>query len=136
MSKAQAKWSADGSYIPSIDPHTQAKHRILEAYIENLIITLYGTGQHGLERFTFVDGFCGGSIYDDQENKNSWYGSPIRIINAVREGYKKSKRTYSLDVKFIFIDNNPEHLNCLKHYYIPQAGFEELVDEQTHEFIS
>jgi three-Cys-motif partner protein len=136
MSEAQATWSADGSYLPQIDPHTQAKHRILEAYIENLIITLYGTGQHGLEKFTFVDGFCGGGIYDNRDNKQPWYGSPIRIINAVREGYKKSRRTYPLDVKFIFIDNNPDHLNCLKYYSMPQSGFEELIDEQPHEFIS
>lgn len=136
MSETQAKWSADGSYLPHIDPHTQAKHRILEAYIENLIITLYGTGKHGLEKFTFVDGFCGGGIYNDQDNKKPWSGSPIRIINAVREGYKKSKRTYPLDVKFIFIDNNPNHLKCLKYYSMPQSGFEELIDEQPHEFMS
>lgn len=136
MSEAQAKWSADGNYLPQIDPHTQAKHRIIEAYIENLIITLYGTGQHGLEKFTFVDGFCGGGIYDNRDNKKLWYGSPLRIINAVREGYKKSRRTYPLDVKFIFIDNNLEHLNCLKYYAMPQSGFEELIDEQPHEFIS
>ncbi|HBE18060.1 MAG TPA: hypothetical protein DEG17_12120 [Cyanobacteria bacterium UBA11149] len=34
MSKAQAKWSADGSVIPSINPHTKAKHLIIEKYIE------------------------------------------------------------------------------------------------------
>jgi len=136
MSEAQAKWSADGSYIPQIDPHTQAKHRILEAYIENLIITLYGTGKHGLEKFTFIDAFCGGGIYDDRDNKKPWYGSPIRIINAVREGYKKSRRTYPLDVKFIFIDNNPDHLNCLKYYSMQKADFGEIVDGQPHEFNS
>lgn len=37
MSGAQAKWSPDGSYIPSVDVHTEAKHQIIEEYIENLI---------------------------------------------------------------------------------------------------
>lgn len=114
MSGAQATWSADGSHIPPIDPHTKAKHQILETYLENLIYTLYGKGRYGETTFTFIDGFCGGGMYYDQDNKTEWQGSPIRIIEAIRAGYKKSKRQYDLNVKFIFIDNNPEHLACLK----------------------
>jgi hypothetical protein len=90
MSEAQAKWSADGSSIPSIDIHTEAKHQILEEYIENLIITLYGKARYGETTFTFIDGFCGGGIY--QKDHNYWEGSPIRIMKAVRSGYLKSKR--------------------------------------------
>ena len=134
MSGSQATWSADGSYIPPIDPHTKAKHQILETYLENLIYTLYGKGRYGEKTFTFVDGFCGGGMYDDQDNKTKWQGSPIRFIEAIRAGYKKSKRHYDLNVKFIFIDNNPEHLACLKNYSMPKAGLGELVDEQPHDF--
>ncbi|NEO99015.1 MAG: three-Cys-motif partner protein TcmP [Symploca sp. SIO2E9] len=136
MSEAQAKWSTDGIYIPYIDPHTKAKHQILEEYIKNLIFTLYGKGRYGVTKFTFIDGFCGGGIYNDKDNNNHWYGSPIKIIKAVREGYVKSRRQFRLDVKFIFIEKKQDHLDCLKNYAMPNAGLEELVDEHIHEFNS
>ncbi|MEH2148097.1 hypothetical protein [Nostoc sp.] len=34
MSESQATWSLDGSHIPDINPHTKAKHQILETYLE------------------------------------------------------------------------------------------------------
>lgn len=136
MSESQARWSADGKYIPSIDHHTKAKHKIIEKYIENLIIKLYGETRYGETRFTFIDGFCGGGMYKDEESKTIWAGSPIRIINAVREGYKKSKRKYPvpLNVKYIFIDSKKSHLNCLKNYSMGKAELEELTDEQPHSY--
>jgi len=136
VSGTQATWSADGSHIPFIDPHTKAKHQILETYLENLIYTLYGKARRGVTTFTFVDGFCGGGMYYDQDNKTEWQGSPIRFIEAIRAGYKKSKRHYDLNVKFIFIDNNPDHLACLKNYSMLKAGLGELVNGQPHEFKS
>lgn len=47
MSNSKAKWGADGSELPIIDPHTKAKHQIIEEYIENLIITLYQKARQG-----------------------------------------------------------------------------------------
>ena len=130
MNKSQASWSADGSDIPEVDPHTKAKHQIIEVYITNLVITLAkGTQQQGT--LTLIDGFCGGGIYNDLDSKTKWYGSPIRLINAVMEGLKfvrdkMSKPNYALDYQFIFIDNKQDHLSCLKNYALPQAGWEEL----------
>jgi len=59
MSDSKPKWSADGSNIPTIDPHTKSKHQIIEKYIENLIYTLYEKTRFGETTFTFIDGFCG-----------------------------------------------------------------------------
>lgn len=124
MSSSQPRWSADGNHIPSIDPHTKAKHLILEKYIENLVYTLYTKTRHGETQFTFIDGFCGGGMYEDTDSLGEWEGSPIRIIRAVREGHKKSKRTYRepLNIKFIFIDSKKNHLDCLKNYSLIKAG--------------
>ncbi|MDJ0519669.1 MAG: three-Cys-motif partner protein TcmP [Trichodesmium sp. MO_231.B1] len=133
MSKSEAKWGADGSELPTIDPHTKAKHQIIEEYIENLIITLYGKTRYGERTFTFIDGFCGGGMYDDQESSRKWEGSPIRIIKAVRSAYKKCKRKSPLNVKYIFIDNDKNHIDCLKNYSMLEAGLEELVNQQQHE---
>ncbi len=135
MSGSDTKWSADGQTIPDIEPHTKTKHLLIEQYVTDLIYTLYGTVfPRGTDTFTFVDGFCGGGTYNDRESKNTWHGSPIRLINAVREGYFKSKRTYPLNIKFIFIDKNKRHLECLKNVAMPQAELGELLDEKPHTF--
>jgi three-Cys-motif partner protein len=123
----RAEWSADGKDLPNVDPHTKAKHKILEEYIENLIITLYGKGRYGVTTFTFIDAFCGGGMYRDPETRTEWEGSPSRIIKAVQRGYEKSNRQYPLNVKYIFMDNNQTHLDCLKNYSLPSAGLEDMV---------
>lgn len=125
-------WSADGQILPHINPHTQAKHRIIEKYIENLIVTLYGTGQRGVDTFTIVDGFCGGGMYYEPNEKIEWEGSPIRLINAVRRGFEISRRTYDLNIKFVFIDHRKNHLSCLKQYSMPWANLAYLADENIH----
>lgn len=129
---SKPEWSADGSDIPVIDPHTKAKHQIIEKYIENIIVTLYAKGRRGETTFTLIDGFCGGGMYEDCDNDTEWEGSPIKMIQAVRRGYKNSRRKYSLNVKFIFIDSSQNHLECLKNYSMPKAGLEQLVDEKPH----
>lgn len=55
---SQSAWSSDGASLPEIKPHTKAKHKILEEYVENLIATLYGKGRYGEQKFTFIDGFA------------------------------------------------------------------------------
>ena len=129
-------WSADGSSIPTIDPHTKAKHLIIEKYVEDLIITLYGKGRRGVDTFTFIDGFSGGGIYKDDESENrEWFGSPVRLIKAVQEGYRKAKREYPINLKFIFIDDKQNHIDCLKNYVMPKAGLEEFSQTEQCEFI-
>ncbi len=130
------RWSADGGSIPTIDPHTKAKHLIIEKYVEDLIITLYGKGRHGVDTFTFIDGFCGGGIYKDSESTNKeWFGSPVRLIRAVQEGHRKANRQYPINLKFIFIDDKQKHIDCLKSYVMPKAGLEEYSLSEHCEFI-
>ncbi|MFM6012776.1 MAG: three-Cys-motif partner protein TcmP, partial [Dolichospermum sp.] len=136
MSNSDTKWSADGKEIPFVEQHTKTKHLLTEQYVTDLVYTLYGSGQYGVTNFTIIDGFCGGGIYNDKDSHNIWFGSPIRLIKAVREGYLKSGRTYPLSVKFIFIDKKKEHLECLKNVAMSQAGLEQLSDEQQHTFKS
>lgn len=133
MGDRKTYWLADGSHIPPIEPHTKAKHQILADYIKNWIVTLCGNNRGKKKTITIVDGFCGGGIYFDPENNNKlWLGSPIRMIEMVRDGLnivksEKGKPHYDLDAKFIFIDDNPEHIECLK-LQMKLSGFEGLVD--------
>lgn len=135
MSSRNLSWSSDGSKMPSVNPHTLAKHQILSTYIEHLIITLYGkVFPHGVQTFTFIDGFCGGGIYKDSKTKDCRKGSPPILIEAVREGFKKSSRNHPLNVRYVFVDSKQEHIQCLKNYSMPYWGLECLTDEEEHIF--
>lgn len=132
---AQADWTADGSAIPVLEPHTQAKHKILETYIEELVYTLYGKGRYGTTKFTFVDGFCGGGIYKNPESEELWGGSPIKILQAVERGVHRSNRSYDIDVKYIFIDSQADHIDCLKNYALPYFNLGDKVKSENIEFL-
>ncbi len=119
MSKNKIIWYPDGVSLPPIEPHTKAKHQILEDYVEDWIVTLCGNNMGKKKTVTLIDAFCGGGMYSDQENSGLWSGSPIRIIRAVERGLErvkteKSKPNYKLDVKYIFIDSQKAHIDCLK----------------------
>jgi three-Cys-motif partner protein len=80
--------------------------------------------------------FCGGGIYEDPESENKeWFGSPVRLIRAVNEGYRKAAREYPINLKFIFIDDKQNHIDCLKNYVMPKAGLEEFARSTHCEFI-
>jgi three-Cys-motif partner protein len=122
--KKKCYWSADGSYLPIVDPHTQAKHRVLEDYVQKWIETLTGHGVHGPKKVTLIDGFSGGGMYQD-----GWEGSSIRMIRKLLEGFsniQKRKPWYELSYEFIFIDEEPDHTSCLT-LQLKQAGFEEFL---------
>jgi three-Cys-motif partner protein len=119
MPENKTFWNSDGSHLPEVEPHTKAKHRLVEEYIQNWIVTLCGNNIGKRKKVMIVDGFCGGGMYRDPENGEMWAGSPIRIIQAVEKGLErvkreKSKPDYDLQAKYIFIDSNKDHLESLK----------------------
>ena len=123
MAKNETFWTADGSHLPDVQPHTKAKHRLVEEYIQNWIVTLCGNNIAMSKKVMIVDGFCGGGMYRDPDNGEMWAGSPIRIIRAVEKGLErvkreKSKPNYDLQAKYIFIDSDKNHLDSLKVHMI------------------
>jgi len=136
MSKTTNKnfhWRADGENLPPIEPHSQAKHKVLEDYIKNWIATLCGNNIGNSKTVTLIDGFCGGGMYRDPENGDApWVGSPIRMIHSVKQGldfvkHEKRKLTYELRAKYIFIDERSEYLDCLK-LQMSHSGLSEYVN--------
>jgi three-Cys-motif partner protein len=125
--------------VPEIPSHSKAKHLILEDYLENWLVTVCGNHRGQSGTVTLIDGFCGGGRYRDITNILSpWYGSPVRMLSAMRKGLDalhntKGKPGFQLDMKFIFVDENPDHIACLKRE-IAAAGFEEWL--QYCEFIT
>lgn len=125
--KNQFQWSADGSHLPNVHPHTKIKHRVLESYVQRWVETLTGHGAHGVKVMTLIDGFCGGGVYKD--GGQLWEGSSVRMIRKLEEGLshvRQRKPYYKLDYEFIFIDSELEHTQCLE-LQLKTAGYEQYL---------
>lgn len=125
MSNKKAyNWAANGGELPEIPLYAKTKHLVLQEYVRNWVEVICGHGAHGAKKVTLIDGFCGGGMYKDGEQR--WEGSALRMIRMVEEGLKtvqQRKPWHKLDAKYIFIDNNKEHTDCLK-LQLKEAGFE------------
>ncbi|MBW4545919.1 MAG: three-Cys-motif partner protein TcmP [Symplocastrum torsivum CPER-KK1] len=135
--KEEILWSADGTLLLELQPHTRAKHQLLAEYIRNWIDTLCSNNRWRESKVTLVDGFCGGGLYRD--GNSFWEGSPIKMIRMLEEGYRmvreeRSKPYYHLHFKFIFIDKQKEHIDCLRKQII-DAGLGHYLDSDRCQLI-
>ena len=85
--------------VPTIwskDPHTDAKHRILEEYLKAWFPIL---SRHN-KRVIYIDGFAGPGIYEKGEN-----GSPIIALEClINHSQKLCER--STEFVFLFIESD------------------------------
>lgn len=135
--KSSFSWDSEGVDLPTVEAHTMARHRVTEDYLKDWIVTLCGNNRANTRKVTIVDGFCGGGMYLDMNNKR-YKGSPFRIIESIEEGLKtvkqvKSKPDFILDAEFIFIDSKKEHIQCLQKYIKEIAP--QLYKENPEKFI-
>lgn len=93
--------------IWDIQPHTEAKHKILRSYFGAWVSIL---GQ-SFSNLRFADGFCGPGIYKGGEP-----GSPIVVLDEATKALKfgDGKLKSNLKVEFTFIDENSDRVNHLK----------------------
>jgi three-Cys-motif partner protein len=125
--KKAYNWAGNGSELPEIPLYAKTKHLVLQEYIKNWVEVICGHGKHGAKKVTLIDGFCGGGMYKNGDEL--WEGSALRMIRMVNEGLKtvqERKHWHKLDAKYIFIDNNQEHTDCLK-LQLKNAGFEKYL---------
>ena len=132
MPRKNHEWDFDS---PSeVSRHTLHKHQVYEDYIKRYIDTIV---PHQGDRvvFSIIDGFCGGGIYRLADTGEICYGSPVRIIQTVRNKEKEinSKRTKPLKfiVKYFFTDNDDKAINCLKKVF-EDRGISEIEGEKIH----
>ena len=135
--KSSFSWDSEGLILPTVEAHTMARHSVTEDYLKDWVATLCGNNMAKTRKITIVDGFCGGGMYLDKNNER-YLGSPFRIINSIEAGLKtvrqeKSKPDFILDAEFIFIDNQKEHIQCLKKFIREIAP--ELYRENPDKFI-
>lgn len=107
-------WGADLA-LPELGQHSAAKHDIYSTYVDRYIATLTKRHVQSRLKMTIVDGFCGGGLYSHDGNIVD--GSPLRLLSAVecaRAILLARRSDFDLDVDFVFIDENPNHVGFLK----------------------
>ena len=133
-------WSADGSQVPVISPHTETKHNILKDYLTDWVFTLCGNSPGMKKKITIIDGFAGGGVYlkkGQQETRVP--GSPILMIQAIEEGLQrvkleKSKPEFELDWELKLVESDYDHLQCLQSSF-REFGYDHYLDSGFVEFI-
>jgi three-Cys-motif partner protein len=85
-----------------MDPHTKAKHEILENYLKAWfpILSRYNG------RIVYLDGFAGPGIYSGGEE-----GSPLIALRTFCEHTLREQM--QCNCRFLFIESNPERVSSL-----------------------
>ena len=86
----------------SLEPHTEAKHRILKRYLQAWFPRL--SSRYGA--LVYVDGFAGPGEYDQGQD-----GSPIIALKAAKEHRLVDRLS---GINFLFIEKDPARCNHLR----------------------
>lgn len=103
-----------GRALPQLGEHSAAKHDIYSTYVDRYVATLTKRHVQSNLRMTIVDGFSGGGLYD--RGGQIVDGSPLRLLTAIDQarGTLVARRAdFDLDVDFVFIDENKNHIGFL-----------------------
>ncbi|WP_024297496.1 three-Cys-motif partner protein TcmP [Methylomicrobium lacus] len=130
MAKKHYEW--DPNSPADIDQHSLAKHEILRAYLVNYVQTLISTPYQEELKLTLVDGFSGGGIYKHSATNQLVYGSPIVMLEAIKEAEflinKERRKKINLKVDYFFVDSDKSACSCLKKVLIDK-GYGSLIDK-------
>jgi three-Cys-motif partner protein len=117
-----------GDELPEIGAHSLAKHRILRRYIERYIEIVTAISSQEQLSITFVDGYAGGGRYAC--GRETVPGSPLILLEAVAAAEAKLKATrpkgFRINRQYIFIDQNPSHVEFLRSQVIESPFASEL----------
>lgn len=117
MVKNNDKYIWTNNNIPSIDPHSLVKHKILNEYINAYILTVLSNVNIPKLTINLIDGFCGGGLYQDQNGK-PLDGSPIHLIEAINVARVNininREKIREINAHYFFSDKNSHAINHLK----------------------
>ncbi|MEA1964879.1 MAG: three-Cys-motif partner protein TcmP [Candidatus Aerophobetes bacterium] len=115
-----------------IEPHTQAKHAILDRYLKAWLPIMSSISG----RIVYIDGFAGPGKYLDERGQPTIDGSPLIAINAAR----KHRLPLNAEILFLFIEakhDRCEYLkNLLKSIDFPQNMRYEAIEGKFDETLS
>lgn len=89
------------STVWDLDPHTAAKHKILQRYLQAWLPII-----STFKKANYIDGFAGPGIYSKSEE-----GSPIIALRAAIE----HKISIKAEINFIFIESRRDRTRTLKN---------------------
>lgn len=124
-----------GKPPPIIRPHSLAKHRVLRQYLERYVSVLTRNVRQDQFRLTLVDGFSGGGHYLDSRTKEERPGSPLIMLEAMRdaasEAQQRRSKPFHLDVQYFFVEKDTEALDYLRRI-ISDSEYRRLIDDRIH----
>ncbi len=104
--------------LPELAPHSAAKLKVLQDYVEEYI-TILCARSFGVEKFriTLIDGFSGGGSYQGGKQ-----GSPFTLLRAVETAEAKLNlggrtKRIEIDCECHFIDESKAAIECLHHEF-------------------
>ena len=107
-----------GEPPPLIEPHSEAKLKVLRRYISDYILTLTNNFRREEFKLDLVDGFSGGGIYRN-EYEDEIYGSPLvmldEVANMETQINANRNRPTVFDVEFYFVDKKKNHIDYLNN---------------------
>lgn len=125
------KWEIGGK-LPILDQHSATKHKIIESYIHQYILTLMSNARIPKLHLTLVDGFSGGGAYFNESETEIVDGSPLLMLRAVREARAllniNRGKFRNIDIDYVFNDSDKKTLEHLKHW-IDCSKQENKIDE-------
>ncbi len=114
--KKKYQW-VPGSPPPILETHSKAKHEVIASYLKRYIEVLLANPRDGLT-LTVVDGFAGGGTYTDEHTGGIVDGSPLVILNTLREVIAEIQqirtKTLRINIQLILIEKNKAAVTCLE----------------------
>ena len=105
-----------GAEPPTIQSHTDAKLRLLEAYLRLYFEVVCVVPGMEVLRIALVDSFAGGGVF--RRDGSLRYGSPLVMIDAVRQAEARVNATrrkpLRIEAKFFFVDNDSNAIDYLR----------------------
>jgi three-Cys-motif partner protein len=124
-----------GSEPPLIETHSLAKHRVLKSYLQTYVSVLTVNRAQEVLRLSLIDGFAGGGLYLDARTKEERPGSPLIMLDAMKEAEAAAQtvrsKPFALDVHYFFIEKNADSLGYLRRT-IAESEFRGLLDDKIH----
>lgn len=105
-----------GAEPPEIEPHSDAKLRLLRAYLDRYFDVVCALPQMDRLRIALVDAFSGGGLFRGQDRTDR-FGSPLVMIDAVARAQARvnsgRRKPLHIEAKFFFTDQNADAVEFL-----------------------
>ncbi|MDI3291555.1 three-Cys-motif partner protein TcmP [Polyangium sp. 15x6] len=123
MPKKEYDWSSGPAVL---EPHSLAKHTILQKYVERYVQILMRGGKVPQLGLVVVDGFAGGGEYVIKGESTIRPGSPLILIEGVRKAIddinKPRQKPIVVDDRYVFIERNAAAFRYLDDTLVKRFG--------------